>query len=109
MTFHILPEIGIPVQAGTVQRVIEPEKLTDATKERMKIHNDKIAGKFKEGRLLLDGDKPKLEDWAELLEEDDDFANEFNRLFDSDDIPEADDVFDPDSYDTYLNMELAID
>ena len=110
MTFHILPESGIPVQAGTVQRVTEPEKQTDAVKERMKVFTDKIADKFKEGRLSLDGDsKPKLEDWADLLEEDEQFAEEFNRLFDNTDVPEADDEFDPDSYDHYLQMELAID
>jgi hypothetical protein len=109
MTFHILPPSGIPVQAGSVQRVTELEKQTDATKERMKTFSEKIATKFKEGRLLLEGDKPKLEDWADLLEEDGDFAEEFNRLFDNGDVPEADDVFDPDSYDHYLNMELAID
>ena len=30
LTFHILPESGIPIQAGTVQRVTKPEKQTDA-------------------------------------------------------------------------------
>ena len=59
--------------------------------------------------MLLNGDKPKLEDWEALLEEDDDFAEEFNRLFDNGDVLEADDEFDPDSYDQYLQIELAID
>ena len=36
LTFSILPESGIPIQADTVQLVTEPEKGTDATKERMK-------------------------------------------------------------------------
>ena len=97
MTFHILPESGIPIQSGTVQRITELEKQTDAHKERMKQFSDKIQKKFKEGRLSLDGDKPKLEDWSDLLEDDPDFADEFNRLFDNADVPEAEDVFDPDS------------
>ena len=109
MTYHILPESGIPIMAGTVQRVTELEKQTDATKERMKVYSDKIRDKFKEGRLSVPGDRPKLEDWADLLEDDQDFADEFNRLFDNTDVPEADDEFDPDSFDSYLNMELAID
>ena len=109
MTFHILPESGIPVQAGTVQRMTELEKQTDAHKERMQAFTEKIAKKFKEGRLLMDGDKPKLEDWADLLDDDDDFADEFNRLYDNADVPEADDEFDPDAFDHYLDMELAID
>ena len=99
MTFHILPESGIPIQAGTVQRMTELEKQTDANKERMAAHTNKISQKFKEGRLSVDGVKPKLEDWEELLEDDQDFADEFNRLFDNGDVPEADEVFDPDSYD----------
>ena len=86
MTFFILPESGIPVQAGTVQRMTEPEKQTDANKERIRAFSDKIAAKFKEGRLGVDGDKPKLEDWSELLEDDDDFAAEFGRLYDNNEV-----------------------
>ena len=106
MTFHVLPESGIPIQAGTVQRVTELEKQTDENKEKIKVFSDKIIHIF---RLSVDGDKPKLEDWADLLEDDQDFVDEFNWLFDNPDVPEADDEFDPDSYDHYLNMELAID
>ena len=62
------------------------------------VFNTKIADKFKEGRLSTDGDKPELTEWADLLEEDEDFAAEFNRLFDNTDVVEADDEFDPDSF-----------
>ena len=65
MTFYILPDSGRPVQAGTVQRVMEPEKGTTVTKERMKEYSDKIAQKFKEGRLHVDGDNRHA---LELLE-----------------------------------------
>ena len=95
MTFYILPESGRPVQAGTVQRVTEPEKKTVANQERMKVFTDKIAKKFKEDRLLVDGDKPQLDDWADLLDADDAFAEEFQRLFDNPEVPEADEEFDP--------------
>ena len=43
------------------------------------------------------------------MEEDPDFAAKFNRLFENTEVPEANDTFDPDLFDTYLNMELAID
>ena len=108
MTFHILPESGIPIMAGTVQRVTELEKATDATQQRIRQFNQKIQDKFKEGRLAS-GDTPQLDDWSDLFEDDPDFAEEFNRLFDNAEVPEADDVFDPDCYDNYLQMEVAID
>ena len=108
MSFHILPESGIPVVAGTVQRVTEAEKQTDANKEKMKVFSEKIAQKFKEDRLVTVGRKPNLEEWADLLEDDEDFAAEFNCLYDNTDVAEADDDFDPDSYDAYLNMELTV-
>ena len=109
MTFHILPESGIPITAGTVQRVTHLEQQTEAVQQQMNIFNQKIASKFKEGRVSTDGDKPALTEWADLLDEDEDFAAEFNRLFDNTDVAEADDTFDPDSFDHYLNMELTID
>ena len=55
-----------------------------------------------------DGSKPHPEDWADLLESDPDFNEEFNRCFNNQDIAEADnhtpDILD----DTYLQMELAM-
>ena len=93
-----------------MQRVTEPEKGTDATKERMKSYSDKLAGKFKEKRLLVDSStEPDLEEWWDLLEDDWDFADEFNRLFDNTDVPEADDNFDPDTYNDYINKEISVD
>ena len=52
---------------------------------------------------------PDLEEWSDLLEDDRDFADEFNRLFDNTDVPEADDNFDPDTYDDYINKEISVD
>eukprot|EP00980_Cylindrotheca_fusiformis_P022819 scaffold9803_cov145-Cylindrotheca_fusiformis.AAC.1 len=109
MTYHILPESGIPITAGTVQRVTMLEKQTDAVKERMTQYGRSISEKFHENRLTADGDKPNLADWETLLEDDPDFAEEFNLLYNNSDVPEADDEFDPDSFDTYLTMEVAID
>ena len=42
MSYYILPESGIPIIAGTVQRVTTLELETDATKERIERFNQKI-------------------------------------------------------------------
>lgn len=75
----------------------------------MKVYSDKIQDKFKEGHLSVPEDRPKLEDWANLLEEDEDFVDKLNRLFDNPEIPEVNNEFDPNTYGSYLNMELTID
>ena len=43
------------------------------------------------------------------MNHDSDFQEEFDRIFSSEDVPEADETFTPDTYDdTYLRMELAL-
>ena len=37
------------------------------------------------------------------------FHKEFARVITNEDIPEADDIFDPEEFDNYVNMELALD
>ena len=109
MSYWILPVSGIPISRTTVQRMTELEKSTDVNKARIVKYDEAIAERFKEERLAKNGDKPDPEDWAELIESDPDFAEEFARTFDNPDIKEADDDFDPDSYDGYVNMELLLD
>ena len=58
----------------------------------MKVFNDKIS--TKEGRIAVN-DMPSLEDWSDLLKDNEDFAAEFNRLFNNPEVAEADDTFDP--------------
>jgi hypothetical protein len=54
-------------------------------------------------------DKPSPEDWAEFMEFDEDFQEEFSNIVSNDDIKEADDEFTLEVFnDTYLNMELAL-
>ena len=77
MSYWVLPESEIPIIVGTVQPVTTLEKGTDANKARIKACNEKIAEKFKEKRIKFDGNKPQLDQWQELLEDDKDFAAEF--------------------------------
>ena len=46
------------------------------------------------------GDNPNSEHWADLLKNDDDFREEFERIFNNDEIPETDEVeYTPDTLD----------
>ena len=109
MSYHVLPATGIPVSRTTVQRVTTLEKQTDANRQRFEAFDKAIAKRYKEDRLDNKGDKPNLADWSDLLENDPDFAEEFATTFDNPDVKEADEEFDPDSYDTYVGMELTLD
>ena len=75
-----------------------------------------------------EGSKPDPKDWVNLFEEDEDFAEEFNKIFNDSTIAEADNNNDGEQsmyvdndenksiseytpevlQDTYLNMELAL-
>ena len=46
--------------------------------------------------------------WENLLEDDSDFAEEFNHVYDNSNVAEANDKFLLDLFNVYLNMELAI-
>ena len=50
-----------------------------------------------------------MEMWKDLADGDEDFQNEFARVFDNTDVKEDDDRFTPDSYDNGINTELALD
>ena len=54
------------------------------------------------------GKKPNPESWSDMLDSDEDFRAEFDQVFNSKDIPEADDFTPEVMNDTYLNMELAL-
>jgi hypothetical protein len=109
MSYKVLPRSGAPVSRTTVQRATELEKSTKANKTRISSCDSAIAERFKEERLAKNGDKPDPTAWAGIIETDPDFAEEFATTFDNPDVPEADDDFDPDSFDACLNMGLAVD
>ncbi len=62
----------------------------------------------KNGNFPIGRDKPNPEVWADLAETDDDFWDEFFKVYGEDNVPEADD-FTPEIMDnSFLNMELAL-
>ena len=68
-----------------------------------------IKRRIKYDDFPVDGDLPDPIKWADMLEDDEDFREEFDRIYQDKDIPEADDVFTPEIMDdTYMNMEVAL-
>ena len=110
MSYWILTKSGSIISRTTVQRVTNLELQVDETKAVFAELDAEIRRRFKEEDLPVEGDKPDPVMWSDLIEQDEDFYNEFVRIVDDDDVPDADDAFTPDMFDdTYLNMELALD
>ena len=64
-----------------------------------------IRRRFKEDDFRVEGDKPNPEDWAEFMEFDEDFQEEFNKIVSDHNIKEAEATFATEVFDdTYLNM-----
>ena len=90
MSYWILPSSGVPESRTTVQRVTLPESSAEANISRFNAYDRKIAERYKESRLYKSGDKPNPDEYHDLISEDEDFAEEFNRTFSNDDINEDD-------------------
>ena len=108
MSYWILTDKGTVMSRTTVQRVTHLETQTDDNKARFLAFDASIQDKFKEDIVDIEGAKPDVQSWAELIGDNPDFEEEFQRIISNDDVAEAEDEFTPDSYDTYVNMELAL-
>ena len=59
--------------------------------------------------MLNDGGKAEPYDWStHPFEDDPDFQEEFEDAMSNPEVNEADELFTPDTYDQYLQMELAL-
>ena len=64
---------------------------------------------IKYDNFTVDGDLLDPVKWADMLEDDEDSREEFDQIYQDKDIPEADDVFNPEiTDDTYMNIEVAL-
>ena len=108
MCYHVLNERGQVLSRSTVQRVPVLSMQLPTTQEIFKDFDIKIRSKLKCIDKGYVGDKPNPEDWSELLDTDEDFRDEFERIFNDDTILEANDHTPDILDDTYLNMELAL-
>ena len=88
---------------------------TEQCKKRFSLYDKRIAERFNENYIDADylqnnNDKPAVELWEELADDDGLFYEEFTCVVINSDIPEADDTFDPDSFNNnYFNMEVGLD
>ena len=109
MSYWILNQTSSVISMTTVQRVISLEYQVDENKDIFREFDLEIKKRLNEQYLPLEGDKPSPSDWSELMDHDEDFAEEFGKIINNQDIPEADATFTHEVFDdTYLNMELAL-
>ena len=110
MCYHVLTQTGEVISRSSVQRVTNLELSTSIVKDTFAKFDERIRLKIrptKERGYI--GDKPNPEDWNDLIEEDEDFADEFQKIFNDNTIKEADDEFTPEIFhDHYVNMEVAL-
>ena len=113
MSYWVFPKSGIPISRTTLQRVTHLETSIDANRKRFKHYHTAITERFhdvytQESFSATSSNNPTMEMWKDLADGDEDFQNEFARVFDTTDVKGDDDQFTPDSYDNHINMELAL-
>ena len=82
----------------------------DATQKRTPAFDESIKLRLRDHAHTLDEDgKVEPFDWStHPFGDDPNFLEEFNTVISNEEVKEDDDHFIPDTYDTYLNMELAL-
>ena len=114
MSYWVFPKSDIQISRTKVQRVTHLETKTDAKRKRFEHYDTAITERLHEVYTQAylsapSSDNPTMETWKELADGDKDFQNELAIVFDNTDVKEDDDKFTPDSYDNYINMDLALD
>ena len=108
MCYYIITQSGRVVSRSTVQRVTNLESQQQDVIDTFKQYDEEIHRRLKADDRGFEGAKPDPKDWTDLMEEDPDFREEFDRVFNNVNIPEAD-SFTPEVFnDTYINMELTL-
>jgi len=115
MCFWVLQANGEITARSTVWRVTNLEQQTDEVKQRISEFNQMVKDRLHGEDFPMDGAKPDPDQWADLMEDDADFRDEFFKIYGDDRIAEADDQskgtdeYSPEVLDSmFLNMELAL-
>jgi len=108
MCYWVLNQNGKVVSRSSVQPIPLLELSLPATQEILQTFDSNIIQRLKSDKRGYTGDKPNPEDWADLIDEDEDFREEFQKIYNDDSVPEADDHTPEVGDDTYLNMEVAL-
>ena len=110
MSFWILTEKCRVVSRTSVHRMTELEKQEESVVNRLRVFDEGIKLTIKDSAHVLEGGgKNDPYDWSNHpFDDDPDFQEEFNEVVSNPEVADADDTFTPDTYDTYLQMELAL-
>ena len=110
MSFWILTPSCRVVSRTLVQRITNLELQEETNKKKLTAFDDAVKGYFCDyNHVLNDGSKSEPYDWStHPFDDDPDFQEEFDNAINNPEIKEADELFTPDTYDQYLQMELAL-
>jgi hypothetical protein len=114
MCYHILQENGRVVARSSVWNTTNLELQTEEVKATFKEYDDAINTILRNDEFPVEGDKPDPEVWADLAATDEDFREEFFKVYADAGIKDADVTAEPEETspgimdEEYLRMELAL-
>lgn len=109
MTFYVLAKNGQIISRSSVQRATNLESQQTELVQLFKEFDEAIKQRLKDDVIPVDGDKTSPEHWADLIDYDQEYIDEFDQVINSKDVPEADEMFTSEIVDdTYLKMEIAL-
>ena len=110
MSFWILTPSCHVVSRTSVQRITDLELQEETNKKKLTAFDDSVKGYLHDyNHVLNDGSKSEPYDWStHPFDGDPDFQVEFDNAINNPEVKEADELFTPDTYDQYLQMELAL-
>ena len=110
MAFWILTPSCRVVSRTSVQRITNLELQEETNKRKLTAFDDAVKGYLLDyNHVLNDGSKSEPYDWStHPFDDDPDFQEEFDNAVNNPEVKEADELFTPDTYDQYLQMELAL-
>ena len=110
MSFWVLTPSCRVVSRTSVQRITNLELQEETNKRRTTAFDNAVKEYLRDyNHVLNDGGKSEPYDWSiHPFEDDPDFQEEFDDAVNNPEVKEADELFTPDTYDQYLQMELAL-
>ena len=86
MSYWILTQTGSVIARTTVQRVTILEYQVDENKDIFREFDLEIKKRLNEQDLPLEVDKPSTSNWDEVMDHDEDFAEDFGNIINNEDI-----------------------
>ena len=114
MSYWVLTASGIPIAMNTVQRVTNLYSQPEQCRRIFDVYDNQIAEIFNEKFISANEEeqertKPSIERWEDLAGDDEVFHKEFAQVITNGDTPEADNKFNPKTFNNCVNMELSLD